>query len=249
MAKKPAKKTETLEIRISHETKAAFMAACKARGATASAVIRGFIDQIIAEARRAQIQLQKTERPVTMIFKNAYARAAALAGLLAAGVVVATPSVAADPRVAAVFQWWDANRDGGVSLEEFIDMSKKVVCGGIVGIGLTEKVVPSPDDSPAAMFHRLDSNHDGVLFLAELSRQATADTYVESSAAFLVADMNGDGAVSEVELAALGTEVCAAAGAANPAAGAVLFAEGIVGAYDRNGDGALDAEEIKALVR
>lgn len=248
MAKKPAKKTETLEIRISHETKAAFMAACRARGATASAVIRGFIDEVIAEARRAQVQLQKTERPMTKIFNNAYARAAAIAGLLASGVIVATPSAAADPRVAAVFRWWDADRDGGVSLEEFVDESNDV-CGGAVGIGVTTKVIPSPDEPRDAMFHRLDSNHDGVLSLAELGRQVTAETFVESSAAFLVADLNGDGAVSLAELAAHGTALCAAAGFANPAAGSVLFAEGIVGAYDRNGDGALDSEEIKAFVR
>jgi Ca2+-binding EF-hand superfamily protein len=249
MSKKPAKKTETLEIRISHETKAAFMAACKARGATASAVIRGFIDQVISEARRAQVQLQKTVRPVTMIFKNAYARAAAVAGLLAVGVIAATPSVAADPRLAAVLQWWDANRDGGVSLEEFVDMSKKTVCGGAVGIGVTTKEIPYPDEPPAAMFRRLDSNHDGVLSLPELARQVTVETFVESSTGLLAADLNRDGAVTVAELAAHGTALCVAAGVANPDVGSVLFAEGMVAAHDSNGDGALDSEEIESLFR
>ena len=44
MAPRPLKKTETIEIRLPHDTKTAFMARCRAEGRTASDVLRRFID-------------------------------------------------------------------------------------------------------------------------------------------------------------------------------------------------------------
>ena len=41
---RPPKKTETLEIRLDHAAKDAFMARCRAEGRTASEALRGFID-------------------------------------------------------------------------------------------------------------------------------------------------------------------------------------------------------------
>ncbi|MEC8456219.1 MAG: hypothetical protein VXZ43_04830 [Pseudomonadota bacterium] len=53
MAPRPLKKTETIEIRLPHDTKTAFMARCRAEGRTASDVLRRFIDaELAARPRR-----------------------------------------------------------------------------------------------------------------------------------------------------------------------------------------------------
>jgi hypothetical protein len=109
------KKSETLEIRLPHPTKTAFMARCQDQGRTASEAVRRFIDAEIAgsEPRRPRIGLWQ-------------ALAAAAAGLAIGA--VAAPSLAqtahgqtthgqTDPR--AAFGRLDRNHDGVVSFEEF----------------------------------------------------------------------------------------------------------------------------------
>lgn len=49
-ATRSPKKTEMLEIRLSHDAKTAFMARCQAEGVTASDVIRGFIGQTLTQS-------------------------------------------------------------------------------------------------------------------------------------------------------------------------------------------------------
>lgn len=109
------KKSETLEIRLPHPTKTAFMARCQDQGRTASEAVRRFIDAEIAgsEPRRPRVSLWQ-------------ALAAALAGLAIGA--VAAPSLAQtspghsahaqnDPR--AAFDRLDRNHDGVVSYAEF----------------------------------------------------------------------------------------------------------------------------------
>ena len=45
---RPPKKSETLEVRVPHAAKQAFMARCRAEGRSASDVIREFIDGFLA---------------------------------------------------------------------------------------------------------------------------------------------------------------------------------------------------------
>ena len=45
---RPPKKSETLEIRLPHEAKQAFMARCRDEGVSASQALRGFIEAQIA---------------------------------------------------------------------------------------------------------------------------------------------------------------------------------------------------------
>jgi len=113
------KKSETLEIRLPHPTKQAFMARCRAEGRSASEDVRGFIESRLAPAPAAPrlgVRL--------------------LAGLLAALALgaVAAPSLArpdpkadfrrldadGDGRVTpAELARLDADRDGGVSFAEY----------------------------------------------------------------------------------------------------------------------------------
>ena len=102
MSRQP-KKSETLEIRLSHEAKAAFMARCQAAGVTASEALRAHIEGQPRKARRAPAVI------------------AALIGL-AIGAVAPPSLAAAAGKVSSdrdAFARMDANGDGVVSFEEF----------------------------------------------------------------------------------------------------------------------------------
>ncbi len=111
-AHRQPKKTETLEIRLSHEEKQAFMARCRTEGLTASEAVRGFIS-----GRAVRSPKRKTGLGWTV--------AAALGAGLAVG-AVAAPSLAQSASRAvhvtdqqAVFARMDRNGDGVISLAEF----------------------------------------------------------------------------------------------------------------------------------
>lgn len=101
---RPPKKTETLEIRLPPETKAAFMARCQGARRTASEALRDFIDQ----------ELRTTPRRRSAVWR---VLSAALAGLAVGA--VAAPSLARPSGSDAAFQRLDANHDGVLSLDEF----------------------------------------------------------------------------------------------------------------------------------
>lgn len=100
---RPPKKSETLEVRLSHATKEAFMARCRADGRSASETVRGFIEGEIAAARPRRL----------------LPRLAAGALLAAAAGAVAAPTLAHPARSAAEFQRLDKNHDGVLTLDEF----------------------------------------------------------------------------------------------------------------------------------
>jgi Ca2+-binding EF-hand superfamily protein len=117
---RPPKKSELLEVRLSHETKQSFLAACRRAGRTASEVVREAIERFIdAEARRPEVQsgrrslIAMIPRPIRR--KRYFAVGAGLAGM---AVLAALPS-AAGPDLQAVFKQLDKNGDGVVTAEEF----------------------------------------------------------------------------------------------------------------------------------
>lgn len=106
------KKTETLEIRLSHEEKQAFMAHCRTEGLTASESVRGFITSRVSRPLK-----RKTGLGWTVV--------AALGAGLAVG-AVAAPSLAQSASRAvhatdeqAAFARLDRNGDGVISPAEF----------------------------------------------------------------------------------------------------------------------------------
>ncbi|WP_297509820.1 EF-hand domain-containing protein [uncultured Caulobacter sp.] len=106
---KPPKKSEVLEVRLPHETKAAFMARCHGAGRTASEAVRVFIDQELAG---------KAAKPARSPGPLWRALIAALAGLAVGAVAV--PSLARPTAVSrATFERLDKNHDGVLSFEEF----------------------------------------------------------------------------------------------------------------------------------
>ncbi|MGV9006098.1 MAG: hypothetical protein ACOH1H_05085 [Brevundimonas sp.] len=105
---KPPKKSETIEIRLPHATKTAFMACCKDERRTVSEAVRAFMEREIGGNRRPG----RT--------RGWHALAALVAGLALGA--VAAPSLAqsqAAPGSRAAFDRLDRNHDGLVSLDEF----------------------------------------------------------------------------------------------------------------------------------
>jgi hypothetical protein len=102
---RPPKKSETLEVRLPHPTKQAFMARCRDEGRSASEAVRAFIDGELAPPPAA---------PRPRLLPRLVAGA-----LLAAAVgAVAAPTLA-HPNRAAEFARLDKNHDGVLTLAEF----------------------------------------------------------------------------------------------------------------------------------
>jgi len=104
---RPPKKSETLEVRLPHAAKLAFMERCRAAGLTASEVVRHLIDNETPTAPKARRTM-----------KGWQALAAAVVGIVIGA--AAAPSIAqALPGSRAAFEQMDANHDGVVSFAEF----------------------------------------------------------------------------------------------------------------------------------
>jgi len=116
-----SKKTEMIEVRVSHETKRDFLAACRGAGRSASDVVREAVQTFIEEQKRPKVQPQH-KRPLTMIIPKPIRKKrylAAGAGLAGLAMIAALPSAAA-PNLRSAFEGMDANRDGVLSVEEFV---------------------------------------------------------------------------------------------------------------------------------
>lgn len=108
------KKSETVEIRLSHPAKTAFMARCRAEGRTASDAIRQYIEAELDGAAR---------RP-TKVFSGWRALIVAAGAGLALG-AVAAPSLAQSSSQskgadAERFDHLDRNHDGVLSRAEYL---------------------------------------------------------------------------------------------------------------------------------
>ena len=103
------KKSETIEIRLSHEAKTAFMEGCRREGRTASETIRLLIEGELGAPSGTRRKRLPSWRIV-------------LAGAIGAalGLGVAAPSFAhANETSRAAFEQLDRNHDGVVSYDEF----------------------------------------------------------------------------------------------------------------------------------
>ena len=101
------KKSDTIEVRLPHDLKQAFMARCRAEGRTASEVVRGFVEARIAAEPGQPNPPQLWPRVV-----------AALAMAAALGVAMPLAEASA-PDLRPGFASIDRNRDGLLTPDEF----------------------------------------------------------------------------------------------------------------------------------
>lgn len=139
------KKSESLEVRLSHNQKKDFMEICKERGTTASDAVRGFISGVIEDAARTETEEKAPKRlkelSMTLRKNPRKALTASASALGAFALFATTPSVADDK----VFERLDKNSDGLVTLEEISPADSK-------GYAAAQE-----------MFSALDRDEDGAL--------------------------------------------------------------------------------------
>ena len=144
------KKSETIEIRLPHAAKQAFMDRCRTQGVSASQALRAFIDGEIKSAPRAP-----------------RLRWAAVGFAALAIGAVAAPSLAR-PSVPARFARLDADRDGKLSFAEFARGAGVQIT--LAGDG---RALADAADREAVLKHqfaRMDLNGDGEIALDEFRR-------------------------------------------------------------------------------
>ena len=94
--KRPEKKTESLDVRLPHSVKRDFMAAARARGETASAAVRRFIDGYIAETETGRSETPIKELTMTVKRNPLKSLAMAASAAMAASLFATLPSTADD---------------------------------------------------------------------------------------------------------------------------------------------------------
>jgi hypothetical protein len=154
----PPKKSESLEIRLPHATKQAFMAHCRSERRSASEAVRAFIEASVEEYAPA-----RSKAPLRL--------AAAGVALLAFG-AMAAPSLA-HPNLPAQFARLDVNHDGLLSPQEFAGAASLKIA---VSVGAGEHPVDGSLDAGLRdrlvrrEFDRIDADRNGEISLAELRR-------------------------------------------------------------------------------
>jgi Ca2+-binding EF-hand superfamily protein len=243
----PSKKTEMIEVRVSHETKRAFLEACRGAGRTASDVIRESIDDFIDQRRRPQPAVaEKTAEekipakvltliPKPMRKKRYIAAGAALAGL---SLLTALPSAAA-PDLAAAFRKLDANGDGVLTDAEF----SKREAAGVKQMSLRQlkqdaASAPAADPSKPMIFI-VPAPTDGKPvsdLMRDVRFQAVGGVSAaenKTPASFGAYDANKNGSVDLNEFLARQK---------------LMLANGFA-TLDKDGNGGLDAKEYSALAQ
>jgi hypothetical protein len=150
------KKSETLEIRLPHAAKHAFMDQCRADGLSASEALRDFIESYLEPPSAPRMQ------------KRSWRWIAAGLSALALG-AIAAPSLAR-PSLPGEFERLDIDGSRMISFQEFSNAASLTVAVSVgslhqvrADVGLREALVRQE-------FERIDADHDGLISLDEFRR-------------------------------------------------------------------------------
>lgn len=214
---KAPKKSQMLEVRLPHQTKQDFVAACQRAGRTASDVLREAVQTFIdADRKRPAPQTGKLIAMIPApVRKRRYVVGAAAA--LALGAAVLLPSTAAaGPDFAALFQKMDRDGDGVLTQSEF--RQRGAFNGDLHGVVATP--TPARTQAEITRSEELKKRFAGLDFegMMRLAQQLALEEQ----------DRNGDGKVSLAEFERYNRET---------------YANSFI-RMDRNGDGYLDKSEV-----
>jgi len=241
------KKSETLEVRMSHEQKTALTEHCQATGQNASGLVRQLIAaHLRSTSWRTVINRERTQAMISSITRRPRAAfASVLGGAALMSVALTAPSGAQDAR--AAFDALDVNGNGQVTLSEFLDSVRSE--------GLIWNPRADPDAPRRAVgideleghtrseFARYDRNRDGEMTYAEFSGRYVALMH----ASFVALDRDADSHVSADELAnALGGIGYDAASVERNSRPRDAMARELIADFDTNGDGRLSFAEFAA---
>lgn len=194
------KKSDSIEVRVPHAVKRAFMERCRREGLTASAAIRAFVEAEIEGGKPMRVRSRlRVARPAV----------AGIAAALAAALVIGPATVSAAPDFGPGFAALDHNHDGAISPGEYGDPRPKP---GQPGCGKGELLLPLARESmpevhgirPFAVkasdfiFATVDSDHDN-----RISRQEYAKHWLQIlRKGFERFDTDRDGTISRREYTA-----------------------------------------------
>jgi hypothetical protein len=158
------KKSESLEIRLPHALKEAFMLRCRREGRSASETIRDFIDGYLAPPPPKKTEPFNTARLVVAAFVA-----------IALG-AVAAPSIAR-PSLKATFARLDSQHLGYLSFDEFaagasVETTVSLEGRRPRGVAFIRVAGGASYRDPAlrGAFDRMDANHDGEISFDEFCR-------------------------------------------------------------------------------
>jgi Ca2+-binding EF-hand superfamily protein len=228
---RPAKKSETLEVRISYPLKSALVAHCRENGVTVSDAVRQLIEDRLDQEKRRRWLNRERIKPMTALLTHHPRKAAGsgMAAIAALSLGLVPASVASDGR--AVFDGLDADGDGFVARDEFVagvvDDDYGLSVPGDAG-SLREISTGELTGAAHGEFQRYDRNRDNRLSFDEFSGR-----YLERMRyAFSWLDEDQNGFLSDGELSV-----------SFGGAGA-LTARALVDELDRDGDGLLSYGEF-----
>jgi len=224
---KSEKKTEVLEVRLPHETKKAFMDACKDKGKTASGILRTAIDGFLATGTVGpnKTRLRDASFAMTGILVGAFAYSTASTFIL-------SPDATANPLAQQYFAQVDENGDRRVSRKEFVaaivargtassdDIQPDETALRTTGVALViqrthsaqlreigrldgcfKTLAEMGDTERGREFYSLDADGDNQLSFTEFAESSRIPSVKALDQAFREKDLNSDRLLSRQEAA------------------------------------------------
>lgn len=227
------KKSDSIEARLSHDLKVAFMARCEADSRSASDVLRGLIASYLASPERHQTEARPVMKPI--ILKHLLG-AAGLGAVAIAAHAGAITGADAGTHFAAV----DLNKDGAVTLSELKSAHASAGASHRPPASAQAPHGGASHGSPMAARHSGHDRapHDAVLGEAFARRDANGDGTLDptefeglgsalAERAFAMLDTDANSAIDQAELkqAHGGSAVAASRGIDRDGNGTISLAE------------------------